>query len=113
MGGCVARIFHLEDDLRIRKKFAQVMEKSGHTVVGVSILPLVIDVLDFDLYVCGPLGKYSDGLGFAAEMKHKGKKVVILSDRLKFSRIPYIGVHTLTSNKEGVIQKINEILAEG
>ena len=107
----MARILHLEDDDRVRKKFADALRGTGHMVIQCDNLRDAFAAEDVDLYVCGLLGKYSDGLGFATEMVERGKKVLTLSDRQKFSRIPFLDVNTLYSNEDRIVERIKELLA--
>lgn len=95
----MARILHLEDDCRIRKKVLKLLGDAGHEVVSCSSISEVPNGGLFDLYICGPLGKYSDGLSFATDRRAEGKRVIILAHRRKFSMVPFIGLADLRNKK--------------
>jgi DNA-binding response OmpR family regulator len=108
----MARILHLEDDEKVRKRFAEIVELDGHEVEGFDKVPDIEDVPNYDLYVCNQMGRHSDGLSLAAELAGKGKKVLILSDRRKFSRIPFYSTHGL-KNSDRVRLVIREMVTGG
>ncbi len=107
----MSRIVHLEDNLEKRLLLRDILSQDGHEVIGASSIVEARDVAgQVDLYLCAQLGKYSDGLSFATEMLELGRKVIILSDRRKFHKIPFISYGSLFS-PEVVLKKVREALA--
>ena len=106
----MSKILVLYEDSVIRSHISSILTGEGHEVVECDSAdcPEAKDKT-IDLYICGQLGKYSDGLIFAAERAMEDKKVLVLSDRRKFSRIPFLGIQLLTK-KEAVIEEINAVL---
>lgn len=107
----MAKILHLEGDLSIRKKMLNILTKSGHSVTSFDTIDEITRSGGYNLYICGPLNKHSDGLGFALEMLQKGRKVLILAPRIKFSRVRFLSTNLL-SNEEYVRGFIESLLAE-
>ncbi len=107
----MAKILHLEEDPAIRKKMQDILSKSGHQVTSVNAINGVATSGGYNLYVCGPLNKQSDGLGFAVDMLGMGRKVLIIAPLRKFSRVRFLSTHAL-NNKEYVKGFIESLLAE-
>jgi DNA-binding response OmpR family regulator len=110
----MARILHLEDDLAITKRLSAILRQDGHIVTTHTALEdAQIDRGVYDLYICGTLGRYSDGLSFALKKKEAGETVLILANRRKFSRLPFINTSSLIHGSLVVQSRIREILAGG
>jgi DNA-binding NtrC family response regulator len=112
----MARILHLEDNEHVREKLKTLLQKEGHQVVGFDCHKKALEAHlkeSFDLYVCGQLGKYSDGLAFAADMQHQNKKVLVISDKQKFSKIPYLSVYFVSRKGEYLLGVVRKILTGG
>ena len=112
----MARILHLEDDSEVRVRFRALMAEEGHEVTTFRSCKKALEAHkqeSFDLYVCGQLGKYSDGLAFAADMQQQNEKVLIISDKQKFSKIPYVSVHLLTHRGDYIRERIRMMVTGG
>jgi len=110
----MARILHLEDNSKVLAKVAKILGDAGHEVVAhTSFKDAKQDKRPYDLYICGQLGKYSDGLIFALDKIEKGSKVVVLSYKQKFSRLPYIDARYLDLQPSKVLEMCTEVMAEG
>ncbi|MDQ3089611.1 MAG: hypothetical protein M3Q24_00455 [bacterium] len=107
----MAKILHLEEDPAIRKKMRDILTKSGHQVTSVDAINEAATSGGYNLYVCGPLNKQSDGLGFAVDMLGRGRKVLIMASLRKFSRVRFLSTHAL-SNTKYVRGFIESLLAE-
>jgi len=104
----MARIIHLENNPGVAKTLARILKKEGHSVTSVYKVDEVSN--GFDLYICGSLNKYSDGLLMAAEYQGRGAKVLILASKRKFSRIPFLSTHSLR-NRKIVAEVVKNLLA--
>jgi len=108
----VSRILHLEDDLAVLESFKIAVEGQHIVVPCRSLSEANETVVSPSIFVCGPLGKNSDGLIFALEKAREGKKVLVLADRRKFSRLPFLSVSAL-SDKAEVLRTIARVMAGG
>ncbi len=106
---------HLEENPQIRAAVARVFEGTGHELVQCETVEEAhrkSKDRQFDLYLCGALGKYSDGLIFAVEMHALGRGVVAVGQKRKFSRIPFLSTGEL-QDRASVLVFLEEIVAEG
>lgn len=93
------RILVLHDEELVRKRLYRIMVARSYQVAvcaSIEELDKRNDKYSFDLYLCGQLGKYSDGLISALDLHDLGKKVVIVGEKAKFSKFPLLrikGVH--------------------
>lgn len=94
----MARILHLEADESFRKKISDALKISGHEVVS------VCDATDaeknrdaFDLYIISEItyDPYFSGLLFALHVTEKGGKVLLMSEKKKFSKFPFIPISAI------------------
>jgi DNA-binding response OmpR family regulator len=107
----MAKILILYEDSVIRSHLSSILKEEGYKVVECdSVDSAEAKGTGIDLFICGQLGKYSDGLLFAAEKAMEGKRVLILADRRKFSRIPFMGIQLLT-NREALLEEVETALA--
>lgn len=91
-------ILVLHDEKNVRERLCNVLVAHGYQVVVCASLKEFrkLDKSNFELYICGQLGKYSDGLIFALDLHDSGKKVVIVGKKRKFSRLPFMDIHGMT-----------------
>lgn len=110
----MARILHLEDNPQVLAKVAKLLGEAGHNVVAhTSFNSAKKDKRPYDLYICGSLGKYSDGLIFALGRVERGFRVVVLAPKRKFSRLRFINVGDLDLLPSRILEMFEEVLAEG
>lgn len=102
----MASVLLLEDDRELRKKILALLVGAGHSVISCQTVSEAREIAGHvDLYVCGPLGKHSDGLVFALEKADQDKRVVIVANRRKFSRLPFVSHQQLKDKEAGHIFK--------
>lgn len=107
----MAKILLLHEESGVRARASALLVTAGHEVAEYDSVPEAHeDTRAFDLYICGQLGKYSDGLAFATDMVALGRKALILSERHKFSRIPFFS-SLLLSDGAQLILRVENILA--
>jgi DNA-binding NtrC family response regulator len=107
----MAKILVLHEDPVIRAHLSAILEAEGHkTVMCASIDEAKQNEQDIDLFLCGQLGKYSDGLLYAAEKAMSNRRVLIVGEYVKFTRIPFLDTNTLT-RREAVVRVVGEALA--
>ncbi len=115
----MAKILVLDDDACVGDRLSKILTSTSNEV---SVCRSVSDAETaeantptghFDLYICGPVGKYSDGLIFALDRAQKGRKVVIVANRRKFSRLPFLNKGELQSKDGRVSSLISHILTGG
>lgn len=109
----MARVLHLDDSQELRKQVRELLDTSEHQVISCSSEDEARSVSGpLDLFICGPLGKHSDGLIFALDKSGEGSKILILAGKRKFSGLPFFST-TLLSTTEGkrqLRQKIRQVL---
>jgi hypothetical protein len=109
----MARILHLDANPDIRKRVCEIAVKAGHKVVGVDTVAGAQSTGgEFDLYICGMVNKYSDGLAYSLTKIEEGKNVLILSSKRKASLVPFFDKGML-KNEEAFHQALNEALKTG
>lgn len=104
------RVLHLEASARIRSRFRDLMEVAGHTVCSFDTYTKAKkNKENFDLYVVGNLNGVL-GPDFALEKKMDNKRVLMLAQIQKLSRMPFASYDVL-SDSNSLKQKIAEIMA--
>lgn len=107
----MAKILVLHESPEVRERLNAILRDKGHEMVTcASLVEAQVHDAPFDLYICGQLGKYSDGLAYAAHMREHGAKVLIVGDLRKFSRMPYLNTYAL-KDREMAQQAIDSALA--
>ena len=103
----------LHDDASVRERLSRILGPTGYRVVTCASTEEASkhDARTFDLYLCGQMGKYSDGLIYALDAKDKGAKVVIVSERKKFNQFPLLNVGAISDQR--VLEEIRKYLAGG
>jgi DNA-binding NtrC family response regulator len=107
------RVLVLHDDKSVRERLNNILVASGYQVVVCDSLGMFekIENSVFDLYLCGQLGKYSDGLISALDLHDSGKKVIIVGKKKKFSKIPFMNTQGMTNPQ--IEAMVKNHLAEG
>ncbi len=93
-GGVVAKILHLGVNSQIRDVISSVVIEMGHEIVFFSDPDLALsNSSDIDLFIVseGTIdGDHFNGYLFALERIAEGKMAIILADRHKFAKVPYL-----------------------
>ncbi len=105
------KILHLEENPIIRKRIKDILRNTDHQVTSVNTIEDAEEAGEQNLYICGELNQYSDGLGFATEQLVRGRKALIVAPRRKFSRIPYVSTYAL--NNGAKVRELIETLLAG
>lgn len=106
------RVMHLEAGKVIQRRLISIMSRVGHAVVTYSDYESAIkDTGDYDLYVVGHLNGVH-GPDFALDKIMQGKKVLVLAEVQKLSKVPYASYDALV-NKETLMEKIDEVMTGG
>lgn len=107
----MASILVLHDDASVRERLSKILKPIGFRVVTCASTEEASkhDARTFDLYLCGQMGKYSDGLIYALDAKDKGAKVVIISERKKFHQFPLLHIGAISDQR--VVEEVEKQLA--
>ena len=103
------KILVLHDNRGVREKLAKALSSLYDVTVFESVSKAKEDEGLYDLYVCGQMGKYSDGLSYALDKKAVSSKVLIVGSKRKFSLIPFLGTGELKF-AEKILKKVEEVL---
>lgn len=108
----MSRILVLHDEAPIRLQISTILETIGHEVVEFASVREAkqYDLSEVDLCICGQVGKYSDGLIFALDAMNVGKKVLIITSKRKFRKIPHLYPHEV-GNRMQVVYAVETQMA--
>lgn len=110
----MAKVLHLGVNSQIRDLISSVVSEMGHEILFFSDPDLALqNSCDVDLFIVseGTIDNdHFNGYLFALERMGEGKKVIILADRHKFTRVPYLS-RSESRNPDTVRSAIAELLS--
>lgn len=106
----MARVLHVEDDPEIRKLVADIFAMTNYELSQFdSVESAERSGGGYDLYICGTMGKHSDGLIFALTQEERGNRVIVIADQQKFTRLPFLATARLRQ-KENALKALEHAL---